>query len=67
MRIYFYHTDKSKRFFVTSLYSILGVDSGEKRLHYKNLNYEHTFPIVIDKKTQTIFTLKLILKKYLII
>lgn len=63
MRIYFYYNNEEDRYFVNSLYTTLGVDSGNKRLHYKNLNYEHTFPIVIDKKTEKFFCIDALLAK----
>lgn len=56
MRIYFHHNDKEDRYFVTSLYSKGGFNSGVKRFHFKSINFEHIFSVVIDKKEEEIIS-----------
>ena len=63
MRIYFHHNDRGNNYFVTSVYASLGVDSGIKRMHFKKLNYEHTFPIVINRQTKKIVSIDALLDK----
>jgi len=57
MRIYLHHTDTDDRFFVTPTYVTGGINSANIYTKFKDLKYDHTFPILIDKKNSSIYSL----------
>lgn len=60
-RIYFYYNKMDDIYFVTSIYTSLGVNIGKKNIRFKDTGYEHTFPVVLDKQNQKFISIDALL------